>query len=221
MPNKPQPVVFLRNKWNKMMQAGKLADQRVQYVTAVLVLLLVLVMLFAPPAVRPLEIPTPKDGQGGIGNTPQFAEVGVAKPQLEEKQIQKTPTEVLNPMPLWVQGERLVAFGWQQRLVHQDWRYHSGIDIAVSVDKPIGALWSGTVEQVYTDKQYGLTVVVRTDYGRIHYGTLNDVFTKPGDTLKRGDPIGTPGQSSSEPYLHVHLGVQQGDKFIDPETVLR
>lgn len=121
---------------------------------------------------------------------------------------------------LW-NGVITQKFGWQLHPLYQDWRYHNGVDIAGGEGKIVPALVKGKVIEIYTDKQYGLTVVVESDNYLIYYSSLASVAVQENTIIKRGKPIGSMGITLSEPAPHLHLAVQTQDKqeYLAPHKI--
>lgn len=112
-------------------------------------------------------------------------------------------------------------FGWQFHPLYQDWRYHNGVDIAGSEGKIVPSLVNGKVIEIYTDKQYGRTVVVESDNYLVYYSSLASVAVQENTLIKRGIPIGSMGITLSEPDPHLHLAIQTQDKqaYLAPHEI--
>jgi murein DD-endopeptidase MepM/ murein hydrolase activator NlpD len=73
-------------------------------------------------------------------------------------------------------------------------------------------------------------VVVRASANpqvRVTYGGLADVVVEQGEVLRRGDALGTMGESDARGsgdargIARLHLGVRVGDEYMDPLVVAR
>ena len=73
-------------------------------------------------------------------------------------------------------------------------------------------------------------VVVRASANpqvRVTYGGLADVVVEQGEELRRGDALGTMGESDARGsgdargIARLHLGVRVGDEYMDPLVVAR
>lgn len=113
-------------------------------------------------------------------------------------------------------------FGWQLHPLYNDWRYHNGIDISGGEGQSVPAVMNGKVQQIYTDKQYGLTVVVASGSYIITYSSLASVVVQEDTQVAAGQPLGSMGITTSEPEPHLHLAVQQPDwqEYINPRAVV-
>ena len=105
----------------------------------------------------------------------------------------------------------------------EEWRVHTGIDISTEDAAAVTAAADGIVSAMYDDPMLGRTVVithnqnVKTVYSNL---TVEDAaFVNVGDAVKRGDRIGTVGDTSiselaEEPHLHFEVKV--GDEAVNP-----
>lgn len=67
-------------------------------------------------------------------------------------------------------------------------------------------------------------VVVRASANpqvRVTYGGLANVAVGQGEELRRGDALGTMGESDARGIARLHLGVRVGDEYMDPLVVAR
>lgn len=124
--------------------------------------------------------------------------------------------EICRPL----KGETRLAFGWRQHPVFQDWRYHTGIDISAAAGSPVKALYGGKVSKIYSDRDYGTTVVVDSGKRTVYYSSLKASKVAVGQSIPAGTVIGTVGSSAVEPYDHLHLSVKIADKYVDPQEIL-
>ena len=112
-----------------------------------------------------------------------------------------------------------------------EWRVHTGVDISAESGADVYASASGIVTAIFNDARYGYTVEiqhendVKTRYSNLAKDTGK--ILKVGDEVKRGDKIGTVGDTSlfelaDEPHLHFEV-VYQGKKvnpmdFVKPKS---
>lgn len=106
-----------------------------------------------------------------------------------------------------------------------DWRTHTGLDIAVGLGSKVIAAAEGTVEQVFNDDMYGTTVVIH------HGGGLRSIYSnlaeKPtvavGDSVALGDVIGSVGQTALAEIgdvHHLHFEMTLDGEAVDPAEYL-
>lgn len=108
-------------------------------------------------------------------------------------------------------------YGWR-------WgRMHSGIDIAVDLNKDVLAWWDGTVEDTVERDTggCGLEVFVisgRWDYRYCHLSSIN---VKKGDKVKAGQVLAKSGTTGSSTGPHLHWEVRFAGNLIDPARVIK
>lgn len=101
------------------------------------------------------------------------------------------------------------------------WETHDGVDIKGKAGKKVVAMTSGTVIKVLEDPLFGTEVII--DHGNNiegHYYNLKKaVDVAEGDTVNAGEKIGTVGKTAdveSKLPAHLHFGIKQNGKWIDP-----
>ncbi|MDD4599840.1 MAG: M23 family metallopeptidase [Negativicutes bacterium] len=186
-----------------------------------------------------------KDAATGPRGGDNFALVGQSHPQPQEpvviiqpepiritsahftaaattQQVSSRAPDYEKESPRWpVRGQISYDFGWQKHPLYNDWRYHNGIDIETAESIPVQAVLGGAVEEIYNDKNYGQTVVVKSGRYTIIYSSLDSVVVNKNDKIENGAQIGRTGSYITEPSIHVHLTVKDGAKFIDPRSLLK
>lgn len=174
-----------------------------------------------PPLAKTLQLPQPLQSSSATQQVPAVT--------VEPKVAQEGPafsvvaskgeTSFAQPSRL-PEGTITAAFGWQQHPVFQDWRFHTGIDIAMPAGQSVLALSGGRVSEVTKDRQLGITVVVENGDYIFYYASLAAATAKTGTVVEAGAIIGTVGQSNTEPYDHLHLAVKKQGNYIDPQSLM-
>ncbi len=100
------------------------------------------------------------------------------------------------------------------------WKMHEGIDICARKGTPVLATADGRVKFAGWHHGYGKTVKVDHIYYQTRYGHLNEINVKPGQRIKRGDIIGTCGNSGYSTGVHLHHEVRVSGKPVDPKQYL-
>lgn len=120
------------------------------------------------------------------------------------------------------QGRKSGVFGSQRILNGQPRSPHSGTDWAAPRGTPVLAAADGTVSLVHPDMVLtGKTVMV--DHGgglQSVYIHMDSIAVQAGQTVHRGDPIGTVGTTGRSTGPHLHFGITWQGVKLDPETVL-
>jgi murein DD-endopeptidase MepM/ murein hydrolase activator NlpD len=143
--------------------------------------------------------------------------------QLRMDQARKTWTELPANYRFTqpVTGPVSSIFGLRRFFNGEPRRPHSGLDLAAAEGTPIQAVESGKViesgdfffsgNMVYIDHGQGLISL---------YAHLQDIKVKTGDTIERGQIIGTVGQTGRVTGPHLHLGIIINQTLVDPVLFL-
>lgn len=104
----------------------------------------------------------------------------------------------------------------------EDWRTHSGIDIAAGVGTQVKAAADGVVSDVYTDESLGNVVEIEHsgEFKTIYANLQSADYIEKGKEVKSGDIIGGVGSSSGEEggdEPHLHFEVLKNGEPIKPE----
>ena len=176
------------------------------------------VMSVPSPTIPSAEVPSSSDDDGGA--------VEVAGNVSLEDDTPPAPTASFYVWP--VNGEVQMPFSVDELVFSntmEDWRVHTGIDIAGSLGALVNAIGSVVVEDVYEDEMMGHTVVI--DHGnstRSVYKNLAETLkVSVGDIVTVGDTIGAIGSSAdaeSADTPHLHLEVIRSGAQIDPLDLL-
>ncbi len=103
----------------------------------------------------------------------------------------------------------------------QEWRVHTGIDIAADEGSEVYAAAKGTVTGVYSDPFLGKTVEITHSGGVVSvYSNLgSNTAVKVGDEVESGAKIGAVGDSSLSELAdeaHLHFGVKVDGVSVNP-----
>ena len=114
-----------------------------------------------------------------------------------------------------VEGEIIKEFA-QDNLVYsetlQEWVTHNGIDIKADKTTVVKSAEAGVIKSIKNDPRYGLTIVIEHDdvYQTVYSNLLTSEFVVEGETVEKGQSIGTVGNSAvfeiaDEPHLHFEI----------------
>ena len=131
----------------------------------------------------------------------------------EEQQETQEVKELSFERP--VEGEIVREFA-QENLVYsetlEEWVTHNGIDIKADKTTVVKAAEAGVVKSIKNDPRYGLTIVIEHDdvYQTVYSNLLTSEFVVEGETVEKGQSIGTVGNSAvfeiaDEPHLHFEI----------------
>jgi murein DD-endopeptidase MepM/ murein hydrolase activator NlpD len=95
--------------------------------------------------------------------------------------------------------------------------FHRGLDISGRRGTPIRAPADGIVVSAGRNGGLGKTVRVSHGFGYTTiYGHLDKMTVEPGDEIRRGDEIGTLGNSGRSTGPHLHYEVHVDGKSVNP-----
>lgn len=85
---------------------------------------------------------------------------------------------------------------------------HDGVDFALPIGTPVVAIDDGEI----TDKpekgsDYGTTIVAKHAWGRSYYGHLSSIRAIKNQKIKKGEVIGSSGNSGLSTGPHLHFGI--------------
>ena len=145
-----------------------------------------------------------------------------------ERRFQETTVQYL-PTISPVREERAwrsSSFGWRIDPFTGRRAFHSGVDFAGRKGTPIYATADGFVSYASADKYLGNTVIIEhrkkeldeqgQPYARqggyqTEYGHLDKILVEQGQEIKRGQKIGTMGNSGRSTGPHLHYAVRLRD----------
>lgn len=111
---------------------------------------------------------------------------------------------------------------WNQTLKH--YAVHNGIDFGGNDGDNVMSVYDGTVIEVKYDILNGYTVKVQHNDSLVtSYSSLNEPTVAVGQTVAKGDVLGTMGVTAANEYLdgaHVHFSLYEDGKIANPYTYL-
>ena len=102
-------------------------------------------------------------------------------------------------------------------------KMHDGVDFGANCGTPVYAAESGTASLAgYKSSASGNAVVI--DHGNgveTEYYHLSSVSVSAGDTIEKGQQVGTVGSTGRSTGCHLHFGLQKGESHVDPMSLWR
>jgi hypothetical protein len=110
-------------------------------------------------------------------------------------------------------------FGMRMDPVYKRMAMHRGLDFASSIGTPVYATGDGVVKEArLTGKGYGKEVVIDHGFGyTTRYGHLHEILVDKGQAIKRGNIIGTIGNSGKSTGPHLHYEVRENGRAVNPK----
>lgn len=104
-------------------------------------------------------------------------------------------------------------------------RTHMGIDMSAPRGRAIFAVEAGRIDRTKRQSNKALQIVLKGRSGsKYYYGHMDRVFIRGGQWVKRGQVIGTMGDTGSPGQVHLHFEYWKSggeSDAIDPEDFIR
>ena len=110
------------------------------------------------------------------------------------------------------------SFGYRIDPVYGGGERHTGQDFATDRGNPVYATGDGVVEKAeFKFSGYGNEIVINHGYGyRTRYAHLNTIEVNEGMKVRRGESIGTVGNSGKSTGPHLHYEVEYRGERVNP-----
>lgn len=162
---------------------------------------------------------TVEDGINGIKYV--FSQIPVFRDRIISVFQELGSSDTKKDMIMPIDGPITSEFGMRIHPVFNDLRPHQGIDIAADEGEPVKAVLDGAVEKIDTDNELGTYIVLKHSGNlRTLYAHLSDVTVNVDDKVKQGDIIAKVGMTGITTNPHLHFEVWNGEKAVDPLTML-
>lgn len=105
------------------------------------------------------------------------------------------------------------------------WKTHDGIDILCDLGTDVKSMSEGVVKEIRDDALLGVCVTIEQTNGlEAHYcGLAKELGVKAGQQVKQGEIIGKTSDTNQSEIMqkpHLHFGVKENGKWIDPMSVI-
>ncbi len=100
-------------------------------------------------------------------------------------------------------------------------RHHDGIDLACRTGTDVLASDGGTVTRTGYHGSYGLLVVIDHQNGyETYYAHNSKILVSKGDKVFQGQHIAESGNTGRSTGSHIHFGIKEKGRFVNPERFL-
>ena len=150
---------------------------------------------------------------------PSIRKIGKGSSILDHlKQAKENITQLVGELP--VKGRISSNFGMRHHPILNEFRHHSGLDIAAPKGSPIEAVMDGKVVFAGKRGNYGNTVIVEHSDGyKSVYAHCDQLNVSKGDQIKSGEQIATVGSTGLSTGNHLHFEIRKNEEAIDPLKV--
>lgn len=152
-----------------------------------------------------------------------YAQTPVLEPFAQQSAVivtQNTAPDEYTPSIFPVDKSRIRSTG-QYGTVRNGSSLHTGVDYAASVGTEVFATASGEVTESSHDGNRGNYVIIRhSPEHSTFYSHLEKSTVKPGDRVRKGEIIGTVGNTGRSTGNHLHYEVRKYGNHVDPTGYL-
>jgi murein DD-endopeptidase MepM/ murein hydrolase activator NlpD len=110
------------------------------------------------------------------------------------------------------------GFGYRIHPIYKILKFHTGMDFTAPVGTPVFATGAGSVEVASRSRRgSGNRIVINHGFGyKTVYEHLNELNTRQGRKVIRGEVIGTVGNTGLSTAPHLHYEVLINDEAVNP-----
>jgi murein DD-endopeptidase MepM/ murein hydrolase activator NlpD len=136
---------------------------------------------------------------------------------VERREALAAATPSIWPAHGWLTG----TFGGRSDPFTGEPGFHQGLDISLEKGSPVYATADGRVDSAAYTGDYGNLIVLEHEFGlTTRYGHLSAFAVKPGQTVRRGDIIGSIGSTGRATGAHLHYEILANGRLINPLQLL-
>lgn len=181
---------------------------------------------YSPTSVPDVPVQKPITNVPKDNNTSKTQGSQNTQSEPTEQTNKPVKTTIGNIMP--VEGEISHKFS-NGELVKSEtlgvWKSHDGCDILCELGTDVKSMSEGVVKQIENNALWGVTVTIEQSNGlTVEYcGLAKELNVKNGAQVKQGEIIGKTGDTNQAEILqkpHLHIGIKEGGKWIDPMSVI-
>ena len=112
-------------------------------------------------------------------------------------------------------------YGWRKNPLGDGYQSHSGIDFLADWRDTVYVTGVGIVEKSGHNNGYGRSITIKHISGyKTKYAHLTRYFVRKGDFVRKGQPIGTAGNTGETNGYHLHYEVSRYGKLTNPKDYL-
>jgi len=112
-------------------------------------------------------------------------------------------------------------YGWRKNPLGDGYQSHSGIDFLADWRDTVYATGAGIIEKSGHNNGYGRSITIKHISGyKTKYAHLTRYFVRKGDFVRKGQPIGTAGNTGETNGYHLHYEVSRYGKLTNPKDYL-
>jgi murein DD-endopeptidase MepM/ murein hydrolase activator NlpD len=115
------------------------------------------------------------------------------------------------------EGSLSSSYGYRNHPVHDEKKFHTGVDISVPSGSVVKATANGIVSFAGWTENSGIVVVVEHGHGfRTAYAHNRKALVRVGQRIARGDAVGQSGSTGVSTGPHVHYEIWRNGRHTNP-----
>jgi len=121
--------------------------------------------------------------------------------------------------PVYNYNFKYPVYGYGERIdqVYKSLVFHPGIDFAVPEGTIVFACADGKIEKAGRKRGFGKRIVINHGNGyKTIYAHLDQLDTRVGKTVRKGQKIGTVGMTGKSLIPHLHYEIKYHDESVNP-----
>ena len=110
-------------------------------------------------------------------------------------------------------------FGYRDDPIYEIRKFHKGIDFSANIGTDVIATGDGVVTDVHKVSMGGYGKYIEIDHGFSYstlYAHMNSIYVVKGQKVKRGQIIGSVGNTGKSSGPHLHYEVHKDGEAINP-----
>ena len=116
-----------------------------------------------------------------------------------------------------VAGTLSSPYGYRNHPVHEEKKFHTGVDISIPSGSPVKATANGIVSFAGWTERSGIVVVVEHGHGfSTAYAHNRKALVRVGQHIARGEAIAQSGSTGVSTGPHVHYEIWRNGRHTDP-----
>lgn len=165
-----------------------------------------------------LVVPVEPDKATDVVDHDEYAKKEIAPKKKPKDETEEKEESLITP----AKGKMTSKYGYRENPVTKKYSFHKGIDIAAPKGTKVVASASGTVvTSSFMNNGYGNCVIIEhANQVKTLYAHLEKRLVTVGDTVTKGQHIGTVGATGRATGPHLHYEVYKGNKSINPEELV-
>lgn len=157
----------------------------------------------------------------GVGGGPSNVDVNpvsaISSMDIDIETIKNKNISIIQP----TQGTITSVYGAREEIFKDIGEYHTGVDIANSINTDIKSATTGIVTKLeHNNKYWGNYIIITTDEVTFRYAHLNEINVELNQKVNQGDSIAKMGSTGYSTGSHLHFEIAINSRTVDPQRLV-